>query len=121
MRVTGSTPASGAVAGLSIPARSDVRVLLDRRTLTNAYPAVVVSGGRAARVRLTYAEALFDAERRKGNRDDIAGKEIVGVTDEFIADGGDARRLEPLWFRTWRYLEIHVQTADAPIVTSWGW
>ena len=107
--------AGQALSGLTVPARSDVRVLVDRATLTNAYPTVVVSGGRDARVRVTYAEALFDADRRKGNRDDLTGKDIVGVTDEFIADGGANRRFEPLWFRTWRFLELHVTTADAPL------
>ena len=101
--------------GLTIPPRSEVRVLLDRRTLANAYPAVIVSGGRDARIRVTYAEALFDAEGRKGHRDQIDGKEIVGVTDELIADGGSHRALAPLWFRTWRFLELHVTTADAPL------
>ena len=96
-----------ALSGVIVPARSDVRVLIDRATLTSAYPTIVVSGGRDARVRVTYAEALFDADRRKGDRNQIAGKEIVGVTDEFIADGGANRRFEPLWFRTWRFLELH--------------
>jgi hypothetical protein len=108
-------PLERPLEGVTIPSHTDTTVLLDRRTLTNAYPAIVVSGGRDARVRLTYAEALFDADRRKGNRDDIAGKETVGVVDEFIADGGSHRRLEPLWFRTWRYLEVHVTTSDSPI------
>ena len=107
--------AGQALSGLTVPARSDVRVLIDRATLTSAYPTVVVSGGRDARVRVTYAEALFDADRRKGNRNDLTGKDIVGVTDEFIADGGANRPFEPLWFRTWRFLELHVTTADAPL------
>ena len=100
---------------LVVPAGRDVRVLIDRATLTSAYPTLVVSGGRDARVRVTYAEALFDADRRKGHRNQIAGKQIVGVTDQFIADGGRARRFEPLWFRTWRFLELHVVTADEPL------
>ena len=103
------------LSGVIVPARSDVRVLIDRATLTSAYPTIVVSGGRDARVRVTYAEALFDADRRKGDRNQIAGKEIVGVTDEFIADGGVSRRFEPLWFRTWRFLELHVTTVDQPL------
>lgn len=103
------------VSSLVVPARSEMRLLLDRRTLTSAYPAIVVSGGRGARLRVTYAEALFDKDGRKGHRDDIAGKEIVGVVDEFVADGGRLRRLEPLWFRTWRFLELHVVTAGEPM------
>ncbi|MBK5295851.1 MAG: alpha-L-rhamnosidase [Vicinamibacteria bacterium] len=104
-----------ALTDVTVPARSDVRMLIDRATLTSAYPTIVVSGGLDARVRVTYAEALFDADRRKGDRNQLAGKDIVGVTDEFIADGGTNRRFEPLWFRTWRFLELHVTTADQPL------
>jgi alpha-L-rhamnosidase len=116
-----STPAAALgrpLTSVTIPAHAEVKVLLDRRTLANAYPAVRVSGGRDARLRLTYAEALLDADRGKGNRDEIAGKEIVGVVDEFIADGGESRSLEPLWFRTWRYLEIHVATGASPLTIA---
>lgn len=116
VRTSSSAAALGRpLEGVTIPAHADIRILLDRRTLTNAYPAVRVRGGRDARLRLTYAEALFDGERHKGNRDEIAGKEIVGVVDEFIADGGEGRRLEPLWYRTWRYLEVHVTTGPSPL------
>ena len=107
--------AGAPLVAMTVPARSEVRVLIDRTTLTNAYPTLVVTGGRDARVRVTYAEALFDADRRKGDRNQLAGKDIVGVTDEFIADGGRSRRFEPLWFRTWRFLELHVTTADEPL------
>lgn len=103
------------LVGVVVPARRDVRILIDRATLTSAYPTLGVSGGRDARVRVTYAEALFDADRRKGDRNQLAGKDIVGVTDEFVADGGPGRRFEPLWFRTWRFLELHVTTADEPL------
>jgi hypothetical protein len=98
-----------------IPAQTEARILLDRRELTNGYPEIVVSGGRGARVRMTYAEALYDATGAKGNRNEIEGKEILGIFDELVADGGDRRRFEPLWFRTWRFLEIAVTTGDQPI------
>jgi alpha-L-rhamnosidase len=115
VRSSSAAAVGGSLERVVVPANADVTILLDRRTLTNAYPSITVSGGRDARIRLTYAEALFDADRRKGNRDDIAGKEIVGVVDEFIADGAASRRLEPLWFRTWRYLQVHVTTGAAPL------
>ena len=47
-----------------------------------AYPVIHASGGRGARITLTYAEALFDSDGRKGNRDVIEGKEILGYQDE---------------------------------------
>ena len=81
-----------------IAAHTTARILLDRRELTNAYPELTVSGGRGAGVRLTYAEALYDKRGAKGNRNDIAGKTILGVFDELLTDGGAHRVFEPLWF-----------------------
>ena len=65
-------------------------------------------------MRLTYAEALLDDKDEKGNRNEIDGKHIVGVYDEFLLDGND-RVYEPLVWRTWRYLQIDVTTADEPV------
>jgi len=98
-----------------IAARTTARILLDRNELTNAYPELVVSGGRGAGVRLTYAEALFDKAGAKGNRNAIDGKTILGLFDEYFADGESGRVFEPLWFRTWRFLQIDVTTADEPL------
>ena len=100
---------------LIIAANSHVTLLLDNRVLQTAYPALTVSGGRDAVIRVTYAEALYDAQENKGNRDEIAGRHIVGITDEFIAGGGDKHTFQPLWWRTWRYLQIDVTTKDEPL------
>jgi hypothetical protein len=100
---------------LEIPANTHVTLLLDHRVLLTAYPELTVSGGRNAAIKLTYSEALYDAQERKGNRNEIAGRHIVGLTDEFFADGGTARRFEPLWWRTWRYMQIEVTTKAEPL------
>lgn len=95
---------------LEIPAHSHVRILLDQDVETIGYPVVKVSGGRGSRITLIYAEALFDAEGQKGNRDDIRGKAIRGLYDIFRPDGGGNRVFSPLWLRTWRYLAVDVVT-----------
>ncbi len=117
VRQDGATIELGFPSGGSarIPARTAARILLDRRELINAYPELVVSGGRGATVRLTYAEALFDKSGAKGNRNEIEGKNILGLFDEYIADGAAGRVFEPLWFRTWRFLQIDVKTGDEPL------
>jgi hypothetical protein len=32
-----------------------------------------------------------------------------------VSDGGSGRRFQPLWWRTWRYLELDIQTKDDPL------
>lgn len=100
---------------LTIPAHSHVILLLDHKTLQTAYPELTLSSGRDAEVKVTYAEALYDSNGQKGNRNEIAGRHIEGVSDEFISGGGNHRVFAPLWWRTWRYLQIEVTTKDAPL------
>ena len=99
----------------SVPPNSKVEVLIDNAHLTTAYPELTVSGGRDAKIRLIYAEALFDDKGLKGNRNEIAGKHIEGIFDEFISDGGTNRIFVPLGWKTWRYLQLEVQTGDQPL------
>ena len=87
----------------------------DRKTLATAYPRLTVSGGKGAKIRLTYAEALYDKDKKKGDRDAVDDRQAYGLNDSFLPDGGDHRTFEPLWWRTWRYLDLDIQTADQPL------
>ena len=49
-----------------------IHLLLDRKTLTTAYPQLTVSGGKGAQIKITYAEALYDKDMHKGDRDEVA-------------------------------------------------
>ncbi|MGD0668558.1 MAG: alpha-L-rhamnosidase C-terminal domain-containing protein [Bryobacteraceae bacterium] len=103
-----------------IPARTHATLLLDQTYLTTAYPELTVSGGRDAVVTLGYAESLYlpaaDGNSwDKGNRDEVEGKQFIGVRDQFIADGGSHRTFRPLWWRAYRYLELDVETKDSPL------
>lgn len=104
-------------APLEIPARSRARLLLDQRRLTTAFPELVLSGGKGASVTLRYAEALWMPNRRdKGHRDEIEGKLMLGYSDQFVSGGGRQRLYRPLWWRTFRYVEVAVETAAEPLV-----
>jgi hypothetical protein len=108
----------------TIPANRNVHLLLDRKALTTAYPQLTVSGGKGAKIRLTYSEALFDDKFHKGDRDaidytDAQGvkhpRKAAGLNDLFLPDGGQHRTFEPLWWRTWRYLDLDITTGDEPL------
>ena len=102
---------------ITIPANADVTLLLDRDTLTTAFPSLAIKGGRDAAIHLTYAEALYDDKGEKGNRNEIAGRHIEGVEDTIFSDGGE-RTYRTLWWRTWRYLQIEVKTANVPLTIA---
>ncbi len=100
---------------LMIDPNKTVVILFDQEKLTTAYPELTVSGGAASKIELQYAEALFDKDRNKGNRNEIEGKKMVGYIDYFLPDGGQLRLFRPLWLRTWRYLKMTITTKDSPM------
>ncbi len=110
----------GGRAPLTVPPRTAVKLLLDQSYLTTAYPQLQVSGGKGAAVSLRYAETLFVSKGHgsafnKGNRNEIEGKVFVGPFDTFLADGGSKRIYRPLYWRTYRYIQLEIQTADQPL------
>ena len=116
VRVTGmdASQVKSLDAPVTIPAHADVTILLDHDVLTTAYPELDLDGGSGATVTMTYAEALYDAEGHKGNRNEIAGRHIEGLRDVVFSDG-HARAYRTLWWRTWRYLQVDVKTGDQPL------
>jgi len=103
---------------LVIPPNKKVVVLFDQGELTTAYPEINISGGKNAAVELKYAEALFDGQGVKGNRNEVEGKKMRGYIDYFYPDGGEYRLFRPLWLRTWRYLEMTITTGKEPLTIN---
>ncbi|GAB4011552.1 hypothetical protein GCM10028808_25380 [Spirosoma migulaei] len=100
----------------TVPANTKATFMLDQSYLTNAYPELTVSKGKGAVVTLSYAEALIDAKGKKGNRNEVEGRTMRGFDDQFVADGSEKRTFRPLWFRTYRYLQLTVETKEEPLI-----
>ncbi|NJB84289.1 hypothetical protein GGR26_000034 [Lewinella marina] len=119
-RASGVTPPAGFPARpvpLVVPPRTTATLLLDQSYLTNAYPTFTFRGGAGGRVVLTYAEALYEEDlRTKNNRNDIDGKVILGRQDSLFTDGSPRQVFTPLSYRTYRYVEVAIRTADDPLV-----
>ena len=118
---------------LVLPAHVCRRAILDFGDYQCGYPELRVSGGGGARIRVHWAEGLFEGTsgtlsvggaasdaRGKGHRDVIEGKCFIGEGDVFLPDGGSDRRFELLWWAAGRYVEIVVETGDTPLtLTAW--
>jgi alpha-L-rhamnosidase len=100
---------------ITIPAQASVKLLLRWDAMLSGYVELPVRQGRDAQVVLTYAEALYDSPRKKVDRDLVGERVIAGLRDTFVSDG-QPHDFAPLWWRTWRYLEIEVQTRAEPLV-----
>jgi hypothetical protein len=88
------------------------------------YVSLEVSGGAGAVIDCCWAESLYHDESSdsvygpgdKGNRAEIDGKCWSGKAHRFLADGGEGRCFEPLWWLAGRYLLLVIDTADAELV-----
>lgn len=118
-----SFPAQPSV--ITIPANTKATVVLDQGHLTNAYPSLLFRNGKDAVITLGFAEALYvdegkdkdwRAQRQKGHRDSVAGKRFVGRKDRIVSNGEPGQSFTSLWWRTFRYLQLEVETAAEPLV-----
>jgi len=108
----------GFIAGtdpLIVPANTTWSLLLDNEKLLVGYPELLISGGKGSTIQVTYAEALYDKDGEKGYRNEIEGKEIIGYYDVLLPDGSSNRLMRPLWLRTYRYVQLDIQTGGAPL------
>ncbi len=92
--------------------RSEYRRLVSLDNYYCAYPQLNISGGKGARITVSLAEGLYDADNRKGNRGVTGGKEFRGIGDVYYSNGEDNRILTPLWWLSGRYLLIEVKTEE---------
>lgn len=102
-------------AATIVPPNTEASLLLDAGVVLSAYPQLIVTGGKGSRIQLVYTEALYDSKQLRGNRNEVGDRVALGVTDEFIPDGGETRAFMPLWWRTWRYVKMRIRTTDAPL------
>jgi alpha-L-rhamnosidase len=97
---------------IHLPARKKVSLLLDQGYLTNAYPILQFSGGKGAKISLSYAEALYDDRMKKGNRNEVEGKKFIGRKDSLISAGRRGEVFRTYSYRTYRYLLMEVETQE---------
>lgn len=103
-------------APYTIPPNTSASILFDQSYLTTAFPELLVSGGKGSSLKLIYAESLWKTNKEKGNRNEIEGKEIRGYYDLFFPDGGRNRFYKPLYWRTFRYVQLEIETKDEPLI-----
>ena len=98
-----------------IPANKKITILIDHKYMTVGYPEMIVSGGVGAHIQVKYAETLFKSPQLKGNRNDLAGKIMIGIKDVFMPDGGQNRTFKPTYLRNFRFIELEITTQNDPL------
>jgi hypothetical protein len=132
IQIPAAFPASP--VAINFPAHTKATILLDNGFLTNAYTTLQFSQGRDAAISLKYTEALFiPANSRlygttgggymgsaniagKGNRNEVKEKVFLGRKDSIISDGTTHQVFQSLYWRTYRYILLTIQTKDDPLI-----
>lgn len=109
-------------ADVVISENNSATILLDQDHLTNAFLSLKFSGGKDALIRVRYAESLYeqdgDRNRSKGNRDEVEGKIFVGRVDSILSNGASLQEFSTLSYRTYRYVQLEVETKEAPLTIN---
>lgn len=116
VRAKGVTTGAFPEGPVRIPPHAEVAILLDAGRVQSAYPELITSGGRDAEIKVTYTEALYGPDKKRfADRNQVDDGQALGLTDSFEPDGGPNRVFQPFWWRTWRYVELHVKTGAEPL------
>lgn len=120
MKIPATFPATK--TAITIPPNTTVTLLLDQTYLTNAYVTLNFSGGKNAGISMRYAESLFEDlskyGSRKGNRNEVEGKDFSGRKDSLISNGSAGQSFTTLYWRTYRYISLIVHTQNDPLVIN---
>jgi len=118
---------------VTVPPHTLRRILVDLDDYYCAYPEIVTDGGEGSLIRISWGESLVDRLPRAGSqewigtmpkndRNAVDGKYFNGTTDEFLPDGGSARRFDTLWWEAGRYVQVLIRTGDQPLtITNLCW
>jgi len=97
-----------------IPPHSTRCFLFDAGEEMTAFPCLRLQGGRDAQIELLYSECYVTPEG-KANRLDAVNGHLEGYADRYTVGGFSGEVYRPFWFRTFRFLQVTVRTADKPL------
>ena len=101
---------------LEIPGNKKVTILIDQKHHTIGHPELFYSKGEGSQIKITYSEAMFNADWKKGNRNNIEGKSVLGYYDIIEPDGTLGNMFKPFGQKAYRFIELEIITKEEPLV-----
>lgn len=114
------TPVFGKADEITVEPHRKQRLLFALDVLSNTYPRYYFLGGKGARVSFTYFERFVSKDGEASVlRDDYVHGEIGpnGLTDWILLDADEEEETvyEPFLYRTFRFLQIEIETKEMPV------
>ena len=95
----------------TVPPHTKQCFVLDAGEEMTAFPRLRMSGGKGAEIELLYSECYVLPEGKRNRLDSVNGH-LEGYTDHYTVGGFSGESYEPYWFRTFRFIQLSIQTAD---------
>ncbi|MBJ2173275.1 hypothetical protein JBL43_03450 [Aureibaculum sp. A20] len=118
VRSTSSKTSNFPKEKMQIPSNSKVTFLLDQKVVMNGFPELVFSKGKDASIKIKYAENLFGPNNKKGDRDNLENKTLLGYYDHIISNGEAFQKFLPNWMRTFRFIEFEIETKEEALTLN---
>ena len=100
---------------IEVPAKAKREWTFDLGDYYCAYPFLTVSGGKGAKIRFGFAEALIGVDGKKRHRDSRDGLFSEAYFDTFLPDGREKTLFTVPWWRCGKWCRLEVETGDAPL------
>ncbi|MFV0502497.1 MAG: alpha-L-rhamnosidase C-terminal domain-containing protein [Lachnospirales bacterium] len=108
---------------IKIKANTKEKLHISAGELMCGYIKLITSGGKGTRIKILQSESYaYDPEKNpmylnnnitlpaKGDRTDSTNGKLFGYRDEIIINGHEHEIFEPYWFRTFRFIELEIET-----------
>lgn len=116
---------------ITIPACSKEVIEISAGEETTGYLKIMMAGGESAKISILTSECYayepdvdydgFIMPEKRDRTDSVKGK-LFGFTDTYLVCGKGTLTVpeiyEPYWFRTFRYIQLTVETGDEPLTLS---
>lgn len=117
-RMEGMNFSDGFIKGtgpLIIPPNKKVSILIDQTHHSIGHPEIYYSKGKGSKIKITYSEALYNKDWKKGNRNVVKDKNILGYYDIIEPDGSEKNFFKPFGQKTYRFIQLDITTKNEPL------
>ena len=101
----------------TVKSHSEARFVLDAGEEMTAFLRLDLSSGKGTVIELLYSECYVTDEGKRNRADAVRGH-LEGYADSYTVGGFDHEAFEPFWFRTFRFLQVTIRTADEPLILN---
>jgi hypothetical protein len=95
-----------------------IQILLTSEVLMNGYLQLGFAGGAGSRITICCFEKFYN-EKQPVKRDDAENGKMYGEPQaDTLVLNGEAILYEPFWYRTLRFLQLDITTAEEPLTVE---